>query len=206
MQNHPPFDETHVLHELRHYLPAQAPLKDFIHHNTLHAFQSLPFFGALRQASALFGYRVMLSLQEFRGLYAKGRIRPEVLSRLITEQYGAEAVPFWQEKLLQTPYNEHRPARVGSLRALWNRRHAIDLDSMVHPTLFRVLCSYLDQGISIWPFPGSESRFLAALRQLEQGSLVSFFRKKRAKNLLLDPATTLHSLLTLVVGLSLIHI
>ena len=28
------FDEQHVLHELKHYLPTQTPLKDFIHHNS----------------------------------------------------------------------------------------------------------------------------------------------------------------------------
>ena len=39
-------DVGKILHTLRHYLPTQTPLKDFIHHNSLHAFQNLSFFEA----------------------------------------------------------------------------------------------------------------------------------------------------------------
>ncbi|MDZ7649115.1 MAG: putative inorganic carbon transporter subunit DabA [Cytophagales bacterium] len=56
------FEEHEVLHELKHYLPAQAPLKDFIHHNTLHAFQKLKFSKAIYTASTMLGYRVSMSL------------------------------------------------------------------------------------------------------------------------------------------------
>jgi hypothetical protein len=56
MTKHIAFDEDHVLHELKHYLPSQTPLKDFIHHNTLHAFQHQEFFEGIFKASSLFGY------------------------------------------------------------------------------------------------------------------------------------------------------
>ena len=60
------FEEHEVLHELKHFLPAQAPLKDFVHHNTLHAFQHQHFYKAIRNASAIFGYKVSLSIDEYR--------------------------------------------------------------------------------------------------------------------------------------------
>jgi uncharacterized protein len=37
------FDAFQTLEKLRHYLPHQSPLKDFVHHNTLQAFQELSF-------------------------------------------------------------------------------------------------------------------------------------------------------------------
>ncbi len=95
---HMHFDEHHVLHELKHYLPAQSALKDFIHHNSLHAYQHLKFYDAIFKASAIFGYQVTLQLQEYRQLYQNGRIREAVLDRVISERKGSQQVAFWKEK------------------------------------------------------------------------------------------------------------
>ncbi|NJM25266.1 MAG: DUF2309 domain-containing protein [Bacteroidia bacterium] len=67
------FDQDHAIKELKHYLPAQASLKDFIHHNSLHAFQNLPFHEAAQTATELFGYKTRLTLKEYRQLYADKR-------------------------------------------------------------------------------------------------------------------------------------
>lgn len=80
------FDEHKVLHNLKHYLPAQSPLKDFIHHNTLHAFQNRRFDEAIYAASQIFGYKVSLNLSEYRDLYKAGQIRDEVLDRIISKE------------------------------------------------------------------------------------------------------------------------
>jgi uncharacterized protein YbcC (UPF0753/DUF2309 family) len=193
------FNEHNVLHKLKHYLPAQAPLKDFIHHNTLHAFQALPFDKAIFNASAILGYKVSLTLAEYRHLYASGRIREEVLNQIIIHKKGADRLPEWKEKLLHGVY--HRPMpRIGTLRSNWKKLHQVDLDSLVHPLLFRMLCSYLDQGIAIWNFPVWHKGFLASIRELERTSLTSFFRSSRAKELLLKGHCSIVQLLRILVG------
>lgn len=197
---HPHFDMKHVLHNLKHYLPTQTPLKDFIHHNSLHAFQQQCFYDALRQASTIFGFQVTLQLAEYRGLYANGRIRPEILERVITEQKGAENLKHWKENLLHKDYDTTVEPRTGKLRAHWKKACGVDLDNLVQPLLFRILCSYLDQGIALWNFPQDEKGFLASFTALEKNGLVSFFKTSRARNLLLSGDCELEKLLGMVVG------
>lgn len=198
--NHSFFDEHHVLHELKHYLPAQAPLKDFIHHNTLHAFQHLKFHDARTQANEILGYKVSLKLDEFRELYKSGRITDYFIEKVIRERKGENELSVWRDRMLAKHYVREGLPRVGALRANWKRLYKIDLDSLVHPILFRVLCHYLDQGVSIWNFPVWQKGFLASIQELERSSLTSFFRKKRARNLLLNNQCAIKDLLVLLLG------
>lgn len=193
------FDEKHVLHELKHYLPTQTPLKDFIHHNSLHAFQSMKFYDAIFKASKIFGFKVTLQLDDFRKMHENGRIKKDVLDKIVNDKKGADQFLNWKEKLLTKEYNESIFPRVGTLRAYWKTKYKIDLDSMVQPLLFRVLCSYLDQGISVWDFPQENKGFLNAIKDLEKNSFSSFFKTKRAKKLLED-GFGIKELLKIIVG------
>ena len=199
-KEHGSFNEFDVLHQIKHYLPAQAPLKDFIHHNTLHAFQHLNFFEACRLANSSFGYKTSLSLKEYRQLYSEGKINPEIIKACINRRKGEENLSVWLNKMIEKEYHSLTLSKIGSVRKNWKKFYRIDLDSLVFPILFRTLCSYLDQGISIWNFPVHHKGFLSSLRELEKNSFVSLFKTERAKHLLLSSQCAIHSLLKLLVG------
>lgn len=193
------FDLSETIHRLKHHLPAQAALKDFIHHNTLHAFQDRSFFEGVQQASRIFGYKTTLSLTEFRDLFAQNRIREDILKRIIEKRFPQE-VDVWMKNLLTASFETHEIPRVGRLRAQWKRVYRIDLDSMVHPILFRLICSYLDQGISLWNFPVWNRGLLESIREMERLSFSSFFKTKRARQWLIKGETDIKFLLDHVVG------
>ncbi|MBP6557899.1 MAG: DUF2309 domain-containing protein, partial [Flavobacterium sp.] len=96
--------------------------------------------------------------------------------------------------------DDHNEQRIGKLRANWKAVYHIHLDNLVQPFLFRFLCSYLDQGISIWDFPIGNKGFLEAVKELEQANFSSIFKTKRAKELLFNENTSIESLLKIVVG------
>lgn len=199
-ETHNGFEEAKVLHDLKHYLPAQAPLKDFVHHNTLHAFQDQPFFEALNQAHSIFGYKVFLSLNEYRKKYAQKEISEPILDRILVSRFGQEMASQWKSKLLKGDFGlEHSP-KVGRLRGYWKSEYHFDMDTAVHPILFRILCSYLDQGISKWDFPVGDRGLFASLREIEKNAFSSFFKTKKVRHLILTTQCGITRLLQLLIG------
>ncbi len=71
-----------------HLLPAQGPIGVFIHHNTLHAFEHLPFDEAVRQAGRVFGCEPYLSEARYHRERATGRIRDDDLRVVLTDDLG----------------------------------------------------------------------------------------------------------------------
>ena len=190
------FQLEKVVEKLSHYLPSQSPLKDFIHHNTLHAFQHDSFHKGLKKSSELFGYKTYLQLSEYRQLFQEGKINKLLLNRFIS----SEDKSYWISCLLDKEHSEQTTPRIGELRVQWKSQYKIDLDNYTHSTLFRITSSYLDQGISVWNFPIKDLGFLAAMRHLESNGTVSFFKKRRAKELLKNTTLHMEDCLAILVG------
>jgi uncharacterized protein YbcC (UPF0753/DUF2309 family) len=79
-----------VIRHLEHLLPGQAPIKGFVHHNTLHGFEHLPFSEALAEANRITGHYGYLSPEQFRALFASGRIDRNDLEQALIETPGLE--------------------------------------------------------------------------------------------------------------------
>lgn len=195
-ENH--FDEIHVVNELKHFLPSQMALKDFIHHNSLHAFQHMKFYDAIFKASSIFGYQVHLQLREYRQLYQSGRIREDILEKVISAK--RTEIISWKDKLLYGEYDTTVCPRIGKLRCLWKEVYQLDLDNKIHPLLFRIVCAFLDQGIAIETFPVAGKSFIESVKELENTSFVSFFKTKKVREKFLAGNYSITKLLKELLG------
>lgn len=101
-----PSDHLTKLHEVieraAHLLPAQGPITVFIHHNTLHGFEELPFHEAVKQGARVFGCQPYLTEDRYREELRRGRIRFDKLGRVLAQDLGPrarDAVPCFGTRL-----------------------------------------------------------------------------------------------------------
>lgn len=88
-----------------HLLPEQAPLRRFVHHNTLHAFEHLPFEEAVVEAGTLFDCHPFPTEEFFRKQWKQGRITPadldDLFPREMLEEIDEEALDFHDFRLFR---------------------------------------------------------------------------------------------------------
>lgn len=194
------FAEEQVLHDLAHYLPAQAPLKDFIHHNTLHAFQHDKFFDGILSAKNIFGYKTLLTPKEYQKLYSEGKISDVKIKDSIKKHFPNENQERVFNEIIQGEFEADLTPQVGTIRSVWKQHYHFDVSALVHHIIFRITCNYLDQGIAVWSFPSKEKGLLNAARDLDKNAAVSLFRSKKGRAIFHDKSLELKDLLNLVVG------
>jgi uncharacterized protein YbcC (UPF0753/DUF2309 family) len=80
-----------TIEEAAHLLPEQGPITVFIHHNTLHAFEYLPFEQGVVEGARTFRCQPYLSESEYREELRRGRIRFEELQEVLLNDLGEAA-------------------------------------------------------------------------------------------------------------------
>ncbi|MGZ4970892.1 MAG: YbcC family protein [Methylobacter sp.] len=173
------FDLDASIEHIAHWLPAQGPIKDFIHHNTLHAVQHYPFHEGVAIAAKIFGARSYLPLEDYQALYQQGRINGDAIDWAIEHSGGAKQD---REKLRKTLFKQdetghYPPVSLANhgIRNAWLTKLEVDLNSLVHPILFRLLGNFLDQGISRWSLPKNGEHFWDCVLRLAQNSLLPLY-------------------------------
>jgi hypothetical protein len=83
----------HAVAHAAHYLPVQGPIGVFIHHNTLHAFQHLPFEDAVKEAAQRFGAEPFMTEAAYRKDFARQRICPQDLDLVLGREPDASLLP-----------------------------------------------------------------------------------------------------------------
>ena len=81
---------TAISHAL-HYLPTQGPISIFVHHNTLHQFEELPFSEAVIRGGRRYNCEPYLSEDRYRRELQKGRITVDDLRQALMDDLGEGA-------------------------------------------------------------------------------------------------------------------
>lgn len=83
-------EEVQCLHKAlsyaRHYLPEQAPLHAFVHHNTLHAFEEQPFKEAVISAGEMFQAQPFMRSAQYYGAFKNARILIEDIQHVVAQE------------------------------------------------------------------------------------------------------------------------
>jgi uncharacterized protein YbcC (UPF0753/DUF2309 family) len=173
------FNLEEELKKIAWYLPSQVPIKDFFHQNILMSYINMPFEEALIKASKLFKARSYMELSYYRNNFENNKINPDNLDKALDyflpkefirdREFIYHALFFYKEiknyqtllfltrqeqiKILELIHaQEPEPAHdVSSIMNLITAQVGANFEHEVNQLLFRLLGSYLDQGVSLWP-------------------------------------------------------
>tara|TARA_R110002111_G_scaffold2705_4_gene17976 strand:+ start:78198 stop:81323 length:3126 start_codon:yes stop_codon:yes gene_type:complete len=81
----------HAIEHAAHLLPAQGPITVFVHHNTLHAFEDLPFEKGVVEGGRTFGCHPFLSEDRYRKKFEHDRIRVTDIEAVLLSDLGESA-------------------------------------------------------------------------------------------------------------------
>tara|TARA_R110002167_G_scaffold202049_4_gene405795 strand:+ start:552 stop:3179 length:2628 start_codon:yes stop_codon:yes gene_type:complete len=165
------FSLTRIIEDIKKIIPSQGPLDKFIHHNTLHHYEDLDFFEAIKLASTQYNTRAFMPEDFYIDAFKSGRIATTDLEFCI-ESFSTKFklnIPFKliQSLLLELPikceknYDDkiHEIQNKYAIKTTCYYQHVIEqelgiqLESNIQTTVYKFLASYYDYGQAYWFMP-----------------------------------------------------
>lgn len=197
-----------AIERIAHWLPTQSPIKDFIHHNTLHALENRPFHEAIAIASRIYGARSYLPLADYQNRYKSGRIKDFAVEHVLE---SVEPIPEKRRVLRESMFTPNLEAHYPppslshhGIRHAWLTQIEVNLDAQVQPILFRLIANFLDQGISRWSVAREGESLWKCLWRLVYDSFIPLypFGEPEAKALLsMTPDKAIETCLARIVAM-----
>ncbi len=199
-------DRISCFDEIRRVLPSQGPLEFFVHHNTFHCFEDIPFKDAIKQGQLLYEGNVLKPEMEYFSDFKKGKINKGILIKQIRElcfdsDIHDERVRLFVQELflndikrrVKNPFLRKEFRKIHEISEVKNKffhhhllnTYNIDLDEIISPLLFRFFSFYFDQGVAYWKMPRCKDLLTTFRSYYEKASLLSpKWEKQLAKVLL----------------------
>lgn len=127
-----------------HLLPRQGPIGVFVHHNTLHAFEDLPFEQAVIAAGQLFGAEPYMAEAAYRSELARGRIQIEDIDAVLGREPDAVVFPGLSRRSLRRAMITPGVREFDAATILWRTEQgdlAADFRQPALKALFEACCA-----------------------------------------------------------------
>ncbi len=108
-----------AVHHAAHLLPTQGPIGVFVHHNTLHAFQNLPFETAVTQAASIHRAEPFLPEESYRNEIKNGRITASDIQLVLDQEPDLPILSGLTRRSLRKSLLVQGGSRVNGLNIQW---------------------------------------------------------------------------------------
>src|SRR5580658_6623561 len=136
-----------------HLLPMQGPIGVFVHHNTLHAFEHLPFEQAVIEASHLFGAEPYMAEADYRAALARGRIHMEDIDAVLDGEPDAVVFPGLSRHSLRRAMMTPGVREFDAATILWRTEQGDLAEDFRHPALRTLFDACLARSVAHEPEP-----------------------------------------------------
>lgn len=124
-----------AIDQAAHVLPLQGPIGVFVHHNTLHAFQNLPFEEAVIESAQTFGAEPYMSEAAYRAELARGRIHLEDIDAVLKSEPDAIVFPRLSRRSLRRAMITPGVREFDAATMLWRTEQGDLAKDFRHPAL-----------------------------------------------------------------------